>query len=129
MSARLAFALLALAAAMPAPAAPPAGAVRAEIDALLGALASSGCRFQRNGSWHTAAEARDHLRQKLSVIEARGALASAEQFISTAASGSSLSGKPYIVRCGDAAEVTSAEWLNSRLRALRAGGESARNAR
>lgn len=126
MSARLAVALVALAAAMPAPAAPPAGAVRAEIDALLGALASSGCRFQRNGSWHTAAEARDHLRQKLSAIEARGTLASAEQFISTAATGSSLSGKPYLVRCGDASEVPSADWLNARLRDLRAARASSK---
>ncbi len=129
MRARLAVALVALAAAMPAPAAPPAGAVRAEIDALLGALASSGCRFQRNGDWHTAAEARDHLRQKLSAIEARGTLASTEQFIDKAASGSSLSGKPYLVRCGDAAEVTSAQWLTARLRALRSGADTARSAR
>ena len=126
MSARLAAALVALAAAMPAPAAPPSGAVRAVIDALLGALASSGCRFQRNGSWHTAAEARDHLRQKLSAIEARGTLASAEQFISAAATGSSLSGKPYLVRCGDVAEVPSADWLNARLRDLRASRASSK---
>jgi len=126
VSARLAVALVALAVAMPVPAAPPAGAVRAEIDALLGALASSGCRFQRNGSWHTATEARDHLRQKLSAIESRGTIASTEQFIATAATGSSLSGKPYLVRCGDAAEVPSADWLNTRLRGLRAGRDGAR---
>lgn len=129
MIARLAAALVALAAAIPANAAPTPGAARAEIDALLGALATSGCRFQRNGDWHTAAEARAHLQQKLLAIEALGTLASAEQFIAKAASGSSLSGKPYLVRCGDAVEVTSADWLTARLRALRSGADSARNAR
>jgi hypothetical protein len=35
--------------------------VRAEVDALLGKLESSGCQFNRNGSWHSAAEAKAHL--------------------------------------------------------------------
>ena len=39
-------------------AAPTAPAVRAEIDQLLGRLESSACRFNRNGSWHPAAEAK-----------------------------------------------------------------------
>ena len=66
--------------------------VRAEIDAMLGRLEASGCRFLRNGSWHDGARAREHLLDKLEYIEKRGTLQNAEQFIELAASRSSLSG-------------------------------------
>ncbi|GHV07843.1 hypothetical protein AGMMS50229_15310 [Campylobacterota bacterium] len=52
--------------------------------------------FIRNGAEHSAQEAESHLRLKLSNAGKR--LSTAEQFIDRAASGSSISGKPYIVR-------------------------------
>src|SRR5689334_3753235 len=74
--------------------------VRAEIDTLLSRLEQSGCEFYRNGSWYAATEAKTHLQRKL---KAAGAAGSTEQFIDALASKSSMSGKPYLVRCGDAA--------------------------
>jgi hypothetical protein len=103
-----------------ATAAPTPAPVRAEIDALLGKLQSSGCQFDRNGSWHSAAEARDHLLRKLEAIERRGTIQSTEQFIDLAASKSSSSGKPYRVRCGTEAAVGSGPWLHRQLVAIRA---------
>ena len=103
-----------------ATAAPTPAPVRAEIDALLGKLHSSGCQFDRNGSWHSATEARDHLLRKLEAIERRGTIQSTEQFIELAASKSSSSGKPYRVRCGTEAAIESRQWLLRELGAVRA---------
>jgi hypothetical protein len=103
-----------LAAAAPTPA-----PVRAEIDALLAKLESSGCQFNRNGSWHGAGEAKAHLLRKLEYIERRGTVQSTEQFIELAATGSSRSGKPYLVRCGSEAPVPSRQWLTRELAPIR----------
>lgn len=100
-------------------AAPPAAAVRVEVDALLAALGDSGCRFERNGDWHDAAEARVHLQRKLDHLLKRGAVGTAEEFIERAASRSSISGSAYRVKCGDAAPVASGDWLSGRLAELR----------
>jgi hypothetical protein len=107
-------------------AAPLAHRVQAEIDGLLSRLVTSGCEFNRNGTWYSAVEAKSHLQRKLKYLEDRGLVDSAEQFIERAASGSSMSGKPYLVRCGDAAPVTSGAWLRSQLQALRTAAPAQR---
>lgn len=96
-------------------------AARGEIDSLLWRLAVSGCEFKRNGSWHTAEEAQAHLRRKLDYLEKKSAVASTDQFIQRAATKSSMSGKPYQVRCGNQARVPSSRWLRTELQKLRAG--------
>ena len=83
-------------------------------------LESSACEFDRNGTWHTAAQARSHLLRKLKYLEDRGAVQTTEQFIELAASGSSMTGEPYLVKCGNAAAVRSATWLSAQLQAMRA---------
>jgi hypothetical protein len=103
-----------------AAAAPLAPAARAEVDALLSRLEISGCEFNRNGTWHKAAEVKPHLLRKLKYLEDRGAVQTTEQFIELAASGSSMSGEPYLVKCGNAAAVRSATWLSAQLQAMRA---------
>lgn len=113
--------LLALLLASPALAAPTAPAVRAEIDQLLARLETSGCRFQRNGSWYPAAEAKTHLLRKLEYFDDRSGVASTEQFIALVASRSSVSGKPYLVRCAAEQAVESQAWLTARLREIRRG--------
>jgi hypothetical protein len=45
---------------------------------------------------------------------------SAETFIERGATQSSQSGKPYAVKCGDAAAVASADWLRDELQRFRA---------
>lgn len=107
-----------LAAAAPAQAAPSPQAER-EIEHLIQALGRSNCRFERNGSWYDAAQAQEHLRKKLAYLRKRGLADTAELFIERAASQSSFSGKPYHVRCGQAAQTTSAAWLQTQLVQLR----------
>ena len=125
---RLLFLLLACILAAAGAAAPLPPAARAEIDALMSRLEASACEFNRNGTWHTAAQARSHLLRKLKYLEDRGAVQSADQFIELAATGSSATGRPYLVKCGDDAPVPSATWLRSRLQVMRASGQ-ARGAR
>ncbi|MDH0867933.1 DUF5329 domain-containing protein [Mitsuaria sp. GD03876] len=103
---------------LPAPA-------KAEVTALLARLEASGCEFSRNGSWHSGAEARTHLARKLEYLENKNLVKTAEQFIERGASQSSMSGKPYLVRCGGAAPVESKTWLTRELAALRGGGKPA----
>jgi hypothetical protein len=114
--------IVALLLGVAAHAAPAPAAVRAEIVALLGSLESSGCEFNRNGSWYNGADARMHLLRKLEYLESRTTLHSAEQFIELAATASSSSGRAYQVRCGGSAAVPSAQWLAKALAASRASG-------
>jgi hypothetical protein len=100
-------------------------AVRAEIDALLSSLEKSGCEFSRNGSWYTAAEAKRHLLRKLEYLDDKEAVQTTEQFIARGASTSSSSGKPYLVRCRDAAPIESNKWLTRQLTTLRSSGGAA----
>ncbi|MDZ7811600.1 MAG: DUF5329 family protein [Ideonella sp.] len=105
-------------------AAPTPAPIRTEIDALLGQLVASGCQFDRNGSLHSGAEARDHILRKLDYLEGKSTLQNTEQFIELAASRSSSSGKPYFVRCGKESAVESSRWLNQQLQGLRARSQS-----
>jgi hypothetical protein len=118
-SARTASALL-LSLAGTAFAAPLPPAARAEVDALLGRLQASGCEFNRNGSWYAGADAKAHLLKKLDYLEGTDLVKTAEQFIERGASGSSMSGKPYLVRCAGKAPVESAKWLTAELQQVRA---------
>jgi hypothetical protein len=99
--------------------APLAPAVQTEIDALLERLETSGCEFNRDGTWYPGPEAKPHLQRKLRYLEDRGMVQTAEQFIERAASGSSMSGQPYLVRCGTGAPVQSGAWLRSQLQTMR----------
>ena len=97
----------------------PSEAARQEIAQLFGALKASDCRFYRNGSWHSAQKASAHLQRKYDYLLKKGLVSSTETFIELAASKSSMSGKPYQVRCGEAAPVTSKHWFSARLREIR----------
>ena len=99
-------------------------AARSEIDALLSRLEASSCTFNRNGTWYPAADARSHLLRKLRYLEDRGAVQSAEQFIELAASSSSTTGQPYLVKCGNGAPVQSETWLRTQLGAMRSTGRT-----
>lgn len=117
---RLTLAAILACASAGALAGPTPAPVRAEIDALLGRITTSNCQFERNRSWHTAADARAHLLRKLAYIEKRSeTITRTEQFIEYAASKSSFTGRPYRVRCGDDEPVDSRAWLTRELQALR----------
>ena len=100
-------------------AAAPSAKTRIELDSLVAALRTSGCSFERNGTWHDAGAAADHLQRKREYLQGKGRIATAEDFIRLGATGSSMSGKPYLVRCPDAPVVPSRTWLERRLSALR----------
>jgi len=111
--------VLSMATALPvsAPEVPPVAA--AEIEGLLGSLGRSECRFYRNGSWHDAAEAQSHLRNKYDYLVRKQTVHTAEEFIAGAGEKSSLSGKPYQVQCGEQTAQPSGKWLRDRLTEIR----------
>ena len=105
--------------AVAATAAPLSPGAKAEIDGLMSGLEGSGCEFNRNGKWYSGAEAKAHLLRKLQYLEDHGAVQSTEQFIELAATGSSMSGSPYLVKCDGRAPVPSATWLRLELQSVR----------
>ena len=113
--------LAAVAAAAPLP-----PAAKAEIDGLLSRLESSGCAFSRNGNWYPGTEAKSHLLRKRKYLEDKGMVQSTEQFIELAASASSMTGQPYLVRCGNGIPIQSGTWLLSQVRAMRSAAPAMR---
>jgi hypothetical protein len=97
----------------------PSAAAQQEIEQLFTALQQSQCEFQRNGSWYDAGKATEHLRQKYDYLLKKKLAPTTEAFIERAATQSSLSGKPYQVRCGQAQAVPSKQWFEQQLKALR----------
>ena len=110
-----------LAAGVPSWAAVPSTAARTEIEHLLAFVAKSGCQFNRNNTWYSSPEASAHLAEKERYLAQRGHIASAEDFIAKAATKSSMTGKPYTVRCGSEPAIASDEWLMAELRRSRQG--------
>ena len=90
-----------------------------EINALLAYVASlQTATFIRNGTAHTSAEAVQHLRAKWQTAGTR--VDSAESFIDHCASGSWLTGQPYLIRFADGHTEESAVVLHRKLAKLRA---------
>ena len=89
--------------------------VQIEVNFLLGYVEGSGCAFYRNGTWHDSRTAQAHLRDKYKYLVARNLVTTTEDFIDRAATKSSLSGRPYAVRCNGSAVVTSSQWLRDEL--------------
>ncbi|TKR33077.1 hypothetical protein FCE95_01810 [Luteimonas gilva] len=108
---------------MPLAAFAQAPAARTEIAELIAALGESGCRFERNGTWYDAAEAKAHLQRKYDWLNKRGLAATPELFIERAASRSSMSGRAYHVRCPGQVDRASADWFRDRLERRRAGAK------
>ncbi len=100
----------------------PPPAVQAEVAQLLNQIDNSGCQFYRNGSWHDAHKARSHLELKYRYLCSKGQVTCTEDVIDKAASVSSMSGKPYQIKCGEAAPVLSADWLKTELKRIRSQG-------
>jgi hypothetical protein len=98
--------------------------VQAEIEYLLQHIETSGCAFYRNGSWYDGASARAHLRTKYDYLAKRQLISTAEDFIDKAATKSSISGKPYKIRCADNVEVESGPWLHQVLWQYRISGRT-----
>lgn len=100
----------------------PPPVAKVEIDYLLSYVETSGCSFYRNGTWYGGSDAKAHLRTKYDYMLARNQIGSAEDFIAKAATKSSMSGKPYRIRCGAGAEIESGTWLREVLARFRGSG-------
>ena len=88
----------------------------AEIRSLIQAVAESGCKFNRNGSLHSAEAAAEHLELKYS--RGKRSADSAEAFIDRLASKSSWTGKPYQMICGEQTHPAG-DWLTATLQEMR----------
>src|SRR5689334_16257620 len=77
----------------------PDAVAKREIEHLMDRLATSGCQFNRNGSWYGPARAVSHLKDKYDYLLKHNQVSTAEDFIAKAASESSVSNKPYLVKC------------------------------
>lgn len=89
-----------------------------EIAHLFTHLKTSGCEFNRNGTWYNADKAVAHLNQKYEYLLGKNLISTTEDFIERAASESSVSHKAYLVKCGDK-ETKSAAWFNEALTQFR----------
>lgn len=94
-----------------------------EIAHLLSYLKRSGCQFSRNGSWYTAQEAADHINGKYQYLIRHHMVNKAEDFIKYAATRSSWSGKPYLVKCGNGAPQETGPWFRAELKTFRQRGK------
>lgn len=93
----------------------PTPEAKQEISYLLNYLKTSGCEFNRNGSWYGAEDAVNHLNKKYDYLLKKGMVSTTEDFIKQAATESSMSGKPYLVKCGTMASVPSGPWFQAEL--------------
>jgi hypothetical protein len=103
-----------------------AGAVptqaQVEVEYLLDAIARSGCEFNRNGTWYDSQRASAHLRDKYNGLVASGRFVSALEFIEDAATNSSITGRPYLIRCAGQEPVPTDQWLREALERYRRDG-------
>ena len=97
-----------------------------EIGQLLVYIERSGCTVYRNGTWHSASNARVHLEKKYRYLLDRGLVNTTEEFMDRAATASSISGEPYQVKCDGQEPVSSVEWLTMELQRLRKGSAAMR---
>jgi len=90
-----------------------------EISHLFNYLKGSSCQFNRNGTWYTASEAADHINTKYQNLLKRDLIKTTEDFIDRAASKSSMSGKPYLVKCNSSDSIESSIWFSTELNKYR----------
>ena len=126
MQVRRALAMFFAAAVSLSVSAAPSESTQSEIDYLFNYLKSSGCKFHRNGKWHTAEAASDHLRTKYDYLLKKEMVTSTEAFLKHGAARSSMSSKPYLVQCAGSAPVESASWFSAELTRFRAKNPAGR---
>ena len=93
-----------------------------EIDHLIDFVGNSGCDFYRNGTWYTPDKGRAHLKDKYEYAK-NHSLSSADEFVQKVASSSSVSGRPYKVRC-NGTEAIASDWLGRELARYRDAASS-----
>jgi hypothetical protein len=87
-----------------------------EIKHIIEYIENSKCTFIRNGKEYNTKEALVHIQNKYEYTKRW--IKSAEDFIKYTATKSSVSGRPYTVRC-DGRKILCAEWLSEELKRFR----------
>ena len=90
---------------------------KAEIDELIAFVQTSGQRFIRNGTEHSAAEGAKLLRVKLA--NAGDRVKTTDDFITGVASMTYLFRKPYLVKFADGRTRPTGDWLRAHLAEMR----------
>lgn len=96
----------------------PSPLAQREIEQLLVYLEKSGCDFQRNGQWHDAHAAREHIETKYKALLQRNMVQNTEDFIANAATTSTVGGGAYQVRCAGVTQPAGM-WMRAELARMR----------
>ena len=88
-----------------------------EINHLLSYVESTECKYERNGTMHTGAEAAEHINKKYEYYQ--DDIKTTEDFIKYSATKSKMSGKYYKIHCAEKTAVKSKDWLLSELKRYR----------
>jgi len=88
-----------------------------EINHLLDFVRQTDCQFIRNGKSYSGKEAVEHIRKKYDYHKDK--IDSAEAFIELSASKSMMSGKYYMISCGDKPKLKSRDYLLQELKTFR----------
>lgn len=88
-----------------------------EIEHLLLFVATTSCMYERNGSFHNGADARNHINKKYQYYKNK--VKSSEDFIKYAATKSSISGSKYKIHCAESSPINSSDWLLTELKVYR----------
>ena len=84
-------------------------AQREEVAHLLEFLRSTNCAVERNGKSHDGENAYSHVQKKYDYF--RDDIKTTEEFIEYSATKSTLSGRYYMVICGERAPIRTQDWL------------------
>ena len=93
------------------------GSMQYEIDHLIDYIENSGCIFIRNGRNHSPEEAIQHIIRKLEYFKKK--ITTTEAFIELCATKSTISNKPYEIKCPGQPVVKSRDWLLKELDRIR----------
>lgn len=88
-----------------------------EIEYLLNFIKNSPCKITRNGTTYEGVDAVSHIKRKYKYFKEE--INTTEQFILLSATKSTMSGKFYMVQCGETKPQKTKEWLLKELKAYR----------
>ena len=77
----------------------------------------SGCLFIRNDKEYDSKYSAEHIRKKYVYFKDR--INTPEEFIELCATRSRMSGRPYLVRCGETKTIPTGDWLTVELNNFR----------
>lgn len=95
---------------------------RHEVDYLLDFVKNTSCQINRNGQYHDGKKALAHIQKKYDYF--RDKIGTTEQFIEYSATKSTISGKSYLVKCGNQRPQETRNWLLDELKKYRQNSNS-----